>query len=176
MKNLIFIALVVLGLSSCKTLVPFTEDLRSSNNWNEAQLKQIQYYNSETIVLHRQLKSNETVIISGKIKMIDGKQVEEIIIKKGTPGIISAIPDGSRLAVSFEIGDDHYLTFGIDSKRGGRYYLRLKDFKKNQYALVSYFDKTYNIAPQALNAYLQVNMKKINKLKTELRVAKGRKL
>lgn len=168
--------LAIISLSSCKTLIPFSEELKTDNNWNEAQLKQIQYYNSETIVLNRQLKSNETGIVSGKIKMVDGKQVEEIIIRKGTPGIISAIPDSKRLAISFEIGDDHFLTFGIDPQRGGRYYLRLKDYKKNQYAVVSYFDKTYNISPQALNAYLQVNLKKINKLKTELRVAKGRKL
>ena len=176
MKNILFIAIAILTLSSCKTLIPFSEDLKTDNNWNDDQIKQIQYYNSETIVLNRQLKSNETGIVSGKIKMVDGKQVEEIIIKKGTPGVISAIPDSERLAISFEIGDDHYLTFGIDHNRGGRYYLRLKDYKKNQYAVVSYFDKTYNIAPQALNAYLQVNLKKINKLKTELRVAKGRKL
>ena len=176
MKNLIFIAIAIISLSSCKTLIPFTEDLKSSNNWTDSDIKQIQYYNSEAIILHRQLKSNETGIVSGKIKMVDGKQVEEIIIRKGTPGIISALPDSERMAISFEIGDDHYLTFGVDPQRGGRYYLRLKDYEKNKFAIVSYFGKTYNISPTALNAYLQVNLKKINKEKTDLRVAKGRKL
>lgn len=176
MKNLLLFASFVLLLSSCKTLLPFTNDLKTSNSWSEDDLKKIQYYNSETIILHRQLKSNETGIVSGKVKVVDGIKVEEIIIKKGTPGVVSAIPDQGRLAISFEIGDDHYLTFGIDENRGNRYYLRLKDFKRNEYALVSYFDKTYNIPPSALNAYLQVNMKKINKEEKQLRVAKGRKL
>jgi hypothetical protein len=150
--------------------------LKTTNKWTDEDLKKIQYYNSEIIVLHRQLNSNETDIISGKIKMVDGKQVEEIIINKGTPGIISALPDENRMAISFEIGDDHYLTFGVDEQRGGRYYLRLKDYEKNKFALVTYFDKTYNLEPMALNAYLQVNLKKINKQQSELRVAKGRKL
>lgn len=176
MKKLVLFALLIVSLSSCKTLIPFTDNLRTDNGWGDEELKQIQYYNSETIILHRQLNSNETGIVSGKIKMVDGKQVEEIIIRKGTPGVISAIPDGNRLAISFEIGDDHYLTFGIDQKRGGRYYLRLKDFQQNKYALVTYHGQTYNVGPQALSAYLQVNLKKINKLQKSLRVAKGRKL
>lgn len=176
MKNILLLAVLLLSLSACKTLIPFTDDLRSDNGWGDKELKQIQYYNSETIVLQRQLNSNETGIVSGKIKMIDGKQVEEIIIRQGTPGVVSAIPDGNRLAISFEIGDDHYLTFGIDQKRGGRYYLRLKDFEQNKFALVTYHGQTYNIGPQSLTAYLQVNLKKVNKLQKSLRVAKGRKL
>lgn len=176
MKKLVLFAFLIVSLSSCKTLIPFTDNLRTDNGWTDEELRQIQYYNSETIILHRQLNSNETGIVSGKIKMVDGKQVEEIVIRKGTPGVISAIPDGSRLAISFEIGDDHYLTFGIDQKRGGRYYLRLKDFEQNKFALVTYHGQTYNIGPQALSAYLQVNLKKINKLQKSLRVAKGRKL
>lgn len=176
MKKLLVFMMLLSFLASCKNLIPFTQDLKTTNKWTDEDLKKIQYYNSEIIVLHRQLNSNETDIISGKIKMVDGKQVEEIIINKGTPGIISALPDGSRMAISFEIGDDHYLTFGVDEQRGGRYYLRLKDYEKNKFALVTYFDKTYNLEPLALNAYLQVNLKKINKLQSELRVAKGRKL
>jgi hypothetical protein len=176
MRNIFFMAVALVVLSACKTLIPFTGELKSSNNWKDKEVKQLQYYNSEAIVLNRQLKSNETGIVSGKIKMVDGKQVEQITIRKGTPGIISTIPDSERMAISFEIGDDHFLTFGVDNQRGGRYYLRLKDYEKNKFAIVTYFGKSYNISPTALNAYLQVNLKKINREKTDLRVAKGRKL
>jgi hypothetical protein len=176
MKKLLFIALALLTLTSCKTLIPFTENLKTDNNWSESQIKQIQFYNSEAIVLKRQLKSNEVGIVSGKIRMIDGKQVEEIIILKGTRGIIAALPSRQRMAISFEISDDHFLTFGIDPQRGDRYYLRLKDYEKNKFAIVTYFGKTYNIEQDALNSFLQVNLKKINKERTNLRVVKGRKL
>lgn len=175
MKKLLIIAIVLLSFSSCKTLAPFTESLKNANDWKDNDLKQIQYYNSETIILHRQLNKNETGIVSGKVKVIDGKQVEEIIIKKGTPGIVTALPL-QKMAISFELGDDYYLTFGIDEKRGGRYYLRLKEYKKGEYALVTYQDKVYEVSPTALNSYLQVNLKKIDKQQRELRVAKGRKL
>ena len=43
MKNILFIAIAILTLSSCKTLIPFSEDLKTDNNWNDDQIKQIQY-------------------------------------------------------------------------------------------------------------------------------------
>jgi len=175
MRNLILFVSFLLVLSSCKTLVPFTEDLKKTNSWKDTDLKQIQYYNSETITLRRQLNSNETGIVSGKIKVVDGQEVEEIIIKKGTPGVVTALPD-NKMAISFELGDDYYLTFGIDKKRGNKYYLRLRELKDGRYAYVTYNNQAYQLSRSSLNAYLQVNMKKINNEQRELRVAKGRKL
>ena len=175
MKNLLIFAVALVALSSCKTLVPFTESLKDANAWQDDDLKQIQYYNSETIILHRQLNKNETGTVSGKIKVVVGKQVKEIIIKKGTPGVVTALPL-QKMAISFELGDDYYLTFGIDEKRGGRYYLRLKDYKKGEYALVTYQSKVYEVSPVSLTSYLQVNLKKIDNQQRDLRVAKGRKL
>ena len=175
MKNLLIFAFALVALSSCKTLVPFTENLKDSNSWKDTDLKQIQYYNSETIILHRQLNKNETGIVSGKVKVIDGKQVEEIIIKKGTPGIVTALPL-QKMAISFELGDDYFLTFGIDKKRGDKYYLRLRELKDGKYAIVTYNNKAYQLSPASLNSYLQVNLKKIDNQQRELRVAKGRKL
>lgn len=176
MKNLIPLLLAIVLLSSCKTLVPYSEGLKVENNWKENDLKSLQFYSSETIVLNRQLKSNSTGIVSGKVKTVDGKEIEEIIIKKGTPGVAVALPDNERIAVSFEISDDYYLTFGIDGKRGDRYYLRLKDYEKNQFATVTYVSKEFNVSPQSLNSFLMVNMKQVKKIKKKLRVAKGRKV
>ncbi|MGB0884863.1 MAG: hypothetical protein ACPGVH_02170 [Chitinophagales bacterium] len=176
MKNLILVFLSVILLSACKTLVPFTQDLKNDNGWKEAELKQIQFYASNSIVLHRQLSQSETAIESGKIKIRNGKKVEEIIIKKGTPGVLTSMPDGKRMAISFEIDDSHYLTFGPYSNKGDRYYLMLKEFKKNQYAKVTYVDKAFYIAPESLNAFLQIDIKKILKEDRKQRVAGGRKI
>lgn len=176
MKNLLYLCFGLLVLSSCKTLVPFTENIKEQNNWTNAQIDQIQFYTSESITLYRQLNNNSTDIVSGKIKTVDGRQVEEIIIKKGTPGVVTAHPDSERLAISFEISDDYFLVFGVDGKRGDRYYLRLKEYKKGAYALVTYVDKVFEVHPNSLNAFLQVNMKKINKEQRKIRVAKGRKI
>ena len=45
-------------------------------------LKKIQFYLSNDIVLHRELSGGKSDIVSGEIKMVRGKQIEEVIIKK----------------------------------------------------------------------------------------------
>lgn len=176
MKKLILLLIPVFLFSACKTLVPFTNELKEQNGWKVQELKQIQFYLSTSITLNRQLSNSATAIVSGKIKTVDGKQVEEIIIKKGTPGVLTEMPDNKRMAISFEIDDSHYLTFGPYENKGGRYYLMLREFKKNQFAKVSYIDKEFYISPESLNAFLQINMKKILKEERKQRVAGGRKL
>jgi hypothetical protein len=176
MKKLFIWILPVILLSACKTLVPFTNELKINNGWKESDLRQIQFYVSNDIVLNRQLNSSETEIVSGKIKTINGKQVEQIIIKSGTPGILTTQPDNRRMAISFEIDDSYYLTFGAYENRGGKYYLMLKEVQNNKMAKVSYVNKEFYISPSSLEAFLQVNMKKILKEERKQRVAGGRKI
>ncbi|MCB0537194.1 MAG: hypothetical protein KDE33_06660 [Bacteroidetes bacterium] len=176
MKNIILVSSLILLFSSCKTLVPFTENLKVENKWSDNELKSIQFYNSNTIILHRELNNNETGIESGKIKIIDGKEVEEIIIQAKTPGVVTSLPS-NKVAISFELDDSHFLVFGIDPKRNNRYYLRLKEkYNPNTGAKVTYNNKVYQISNGSLNSFLMVNLKKINKEQRNLRVAKGRKL
>lgn len=176
MKKLIFLLVPIFILSSCKTYVPFTNELKTNNNWNETDIKQIQFYLSNTITLHRQLGKSETKIESGVIKTVDGKKIEEVIIKKGTPGIVTNLADKKRMTVSFEIDDSHFLTFGSYENRDGRYYLMLKDYQKDKWSKVTYVKKEFYISPESLQAFLQVDMKKIKQEEREQRVAGGRKL
>lgn len=176
MKKLILLLVPILLLSACKTYVPFTNKLKTDNRWNESDLKQIQFYLSNTITLHRQLGNSETKIESGVIKTIDGKKIEQIIIKKGTPGIVSNLADQKRMAVSFEIDDEHFLTFGSYKNRGGRYYLMLKEYQKDKWTKVTYVQKEFYISPESLQGFLQVDIKKIKKEERNQRVVSGRKL
>jgi hypothetical protein len=52
----------------------------------------------------------------------------------------------------------------------------LHDYKLGQYQRVTYSGQIYDLHPNGLNAFLQVNQKRINKLQKQLRVARGRKL
>ena len=174
--KLLLIILPFLMLSSCKNYVPFTNTLKTDNGWGESELKKIQFYLSNSIVLHRQLGKSETKIESGVIKIVDGKKVEEVLIKKGTPGIVTNMADKKRMSVSFEIDDGHFLTFGSYSRRGGRYYLMLKGYEKDKRAKVTYVNKEFYISPESLKSFLQVDMKKINREERDQRVAGGRKL
>ena len=181
MKNFILLLIPIFFFASCKTLVPFTTELKQENDWSENELKQIQFYLSNSITLHRQLNESQTAIVSGKIKTVNGKKVEEIYIKKGTPGVVTKMSGFNVLGkksmgVSFEIDDSHFLTFGSYEKRGGKYFLMLREFKKGKWAKVSYVDTEFYISPESLSAFLQINMKKIQKEERKQRVAGGRKL
>lgn len=177
MKNILAFIFCVALLSACKTLVPFTQDLKSQHNWSKTDLQKIQFYLSNDVILHRQLLNSETAIQSGKIKMVNGKKVEEIIIRKGTPGVLTTNSKGKKMSVSFEIDDAHHLNFGTFSKKkDNKFYLVLDDYKKNEWYKVDYYGKSYYVSPQSLRSFLMIDMRKINKEENKQRIAGGRKL
>ena len=73
MKWLPLLFLAVVGLSSCsKTLTPYTTTLVNQNNWTDDEVQRIQFYNSDDIILTRELSSSDAAIVKGKIKMENG--------------------------------------------------------------------------------------------------------
>ncbi len=181
MKKLKFVlplAIFTILLSSCSPkLTPFTERLHQENGWSEGELKQIQFYVSEDIVLRRQATKGSSKIEHGEIKIIDGKRVEEIVIKKGTPGVFLFQPKEDRFAISFESReyDDPYLIFGPSKKARGRYTLRAKDWNKGRRGgKVSYDNKTYYTPTESAYAVLLVDLKRKRDTKVKSRTANGR--
>ena len=178
MKNYnIFLALValVLTLSSCAPrLTPFTQDLYEDYGWSEEELKSIQFYLSSPIVLRRAVNRGSTEIISGKIKMINGKEMEEVVIPSGTAGVLLFQPKTNRFAVSFEEGSDkRYLMFGPNPKVNDKFVLLAKDWDKSL-GKVSYEGKTWQTPSRSAYAALMVDLRKINHVKVDSRRAKGR--
>jgi len=174
---ILFLSVLIVGLSSCsRSYSPFTQKLYDTNRWSESDLKSIQFYLSDDIVLRRQVSNGSSEIISGEIKMVDGKQVEEVFIKKGTPGVLIFVPKENRLAVSFEDkGDRRFLMFGPNPKQGGRYTLRAKEWKRRR-GKVTYEDKTYYTEGESAYAALMVDLKKVRKVSVSSRKAGGRKI
>jgi len=166
-------------LSSCSPkLTPFTESLYEENAWSEDELKQIQFYVSKDIVLRRQASKGSSKIDRGEIKIVDGKRVEQIVIKKGTPGVFVFQPKEGRFAVSFESTkyDDPYLIFGPSPKARGRYVLRAKEWSNNnRRGKVSYAGKSYYTPSESAYAVLMVDLKRIRDTKVKSRTAGGRK-
>ncbi len=175
MNNFVLIIICSLSLAACKNLVPYTDALRQNHNWSDAQIKKIQFYTSREIVLQRQLSQDETVIQGGKIKIKDGRKIEEIIIQRGTPGIAIAVPSKDRIEVSFEKDDNHYLRFGINPNAGTKFTLLATDWN-NGIGKVNYSGKTYYTSPDAAYTILMVDLRKIQKTELNQRVAKGRKV
>ena len=82
---------VVLFLSGCNSLSPFTQKLYEDNNWSEADLKKIQFYLSDDVVLRREIGNGSADISDGRIRVVNGKQVAEVVIRKGTPATLYPI-------------------------------------------------------------------------------------
>lgn len=156
-------------------LSPFTQDLQEENSWTEEDLKRIQFYVSRDIKLHRDFKSGESKIEDGKVRMINGRKVEEVIISKGTPGVLVLNPKSDRMAVSFEGDDDRFLMFGPNPRFGDKYVLLAKEWKKSG-GTITYDGRPYYTDSSSAYSALMIDLRKIRKTKVNSRVAKGRKL
>ena len=175
MRNLIFFVTLTVFLSSCKNLVPYTDAMKKKYNWSDEQVKRIQFYVSHDIILHRELSQGSTDIVQGKIRTINGRKVDEILIREGTPGILTEIPKQNKMLVSFEVSDDHYLSFGVNPNVGEKYVLLASEWN-NGMGKIHYSDKEYYTDPDSKYAFLLVDMRKIQKMDIKQRVAKGRKV
>ncbi len=163
-------------LSSCSTrLTYFTQDLYDRYNWSETDLKKIQFYVSQDIVLKRELTGGSSDIVSGTIKIEDGRKIEEVIIRKGTPGAFIFSPKSDRFAVGFEDTNDRYLMFGPSPKFSDRYVMLASDWNRRT-GEVTYDDKKWRVSSDDAYAALLVDLRKISKVDVNSRVAKGRKV
>jgi len=174
---LFFSLLLVIVLSSCSPkLTPFTQELQEENGWSEQELKRIQYYLSEDVVLRIQKKKSGSKIESGEIKVVSDAEVEQILIKKGTPGVLVEVPKENRFAISFEDNrSNRYLMFGPNPKRGDSYALMASKWTRDKGEL-TYGNKKYYTPPSSSDAYLLVNLKKVRKKKVKSTTAGGRKV
>jgi hypothetical protein len=175
MKRLMLFLFIAGSLASCKNLVPYTDAMKTQHNWGNEQVKAIQFYTSHDIVLRRELAQGTTEIVQGKIKLVDGRKVDEILIMAGTPGVVSEIPKENKLLVSFEVGDDHYLSFGVNPNIGDKYVLLASEWR-NGMGKVHYAGNEYYTDRDSKNAYLMVDMRRIDKMSMKSHIAKGRKV
>lgn len=167
------VALLTLGACSPQ-LTPFTKRLYDENRFTEVDLKKIQFYLSDDIVLRREFSSADSRIEGGTIKMVGGRQVEEIVIPRGTPGVFLFSPKQDRFAVSFEAGgDERYLMFGPNPKAGGRFVLLASDWERRE-GTVTYEGKKFTVDAASAWASLMVDLKRMSTTNLKSRTAKGR--
>lgn len=179
MKSISWIFTAFLGiflLSSCgPTLKPFTQSMYEEYEWSERDLQNVQFYLSHDIVLTRKATGHETSIKEGKIRVKEGKKIEKVLIKRGTPGVLVFMPKKNRFAISFDHDDDKYLMFGPDRKANGRFVLLAKDWKRNV-GEMTYNNETYYTTSESALAHLLVDIKAAAKVKYSREQATGRKV
>ncbi len=174
MKKVFFSIIIIISIASCTPqLVPYTSSIQRQSGLSVNDLNKVQFYNSDRIVLFREVGKSTSEVISGDIKIVDGKQIEEIVINPMTPGIMVNAAGDQRFGISFEDGADRYLVFGLDPKKAGRYTIYGKNWKNHQ-ATIDYDGKEYRLAPHSSETILLVNLKKLNGTKVSSRTVKGR--
>ena len=181
MKNLFLFTIVTVALTSCSQKVYFTKETKEKLEAKGVDLKKIQYYNSETVVLLREIKEEEIKVAEGKVRIENGKNVEEIIIKRNTPGVFSEANTGNTMMVQFEKGNNKILPFISSKDYSGRkniYELGSLDVVNsggNRLAVVNYDDKKYSIV-YGNNAALLIDKSVLVKEERKTRVAEGVKV
>ncbi len=162
-------------IQSCAPRIPFTQTIREQYDLSENELKLLQFYNSNDIVLTRVEEDKKTKKTQdGTLKITTGKAYDQVIIKAGTPGVLEKSVDNQRIGISFE-DDGKYLVFGDPNNRKANYTLLAPKWENNR-AVLLYGGNEYYANQGASNIYLKFKMSKLNKIKRQTRVAKGRKL
>jgi hypothetical protein len=164
-------------LTSCSpTLSPFTQNLYEDNNWTEGDLRKIQFYLSDDIVLYRELTGGNSEIVQGEIKVVNGRKRDQITFRRGTPGVFLFSPKTNRFAVSFEDGgDDRYLIFGPNPKVANRYVLLASDWNRQQ-GVVTYAGQQWTVDANDAYTALMVDLERLQQVDVNTRVASGRKV
>lgn len=165
MSNILFGLLMGFVVMSCSPrLSPFTSSLITGYQYDDEALSRIQFYLSDDIVLHRQLSQGESTIDQGRIIIRDGRRVEEIIFREGTPGVFLFSPGDQKLAISFERGEDRYLMFGPTSRRingrnssEGIYGLLAKEWERD-HGIITYAGREYYTPNRSAYVTLLVDM------------------
>ncbi len=176
MKAWFVLTLMGLIATSCSNkLKYFTQDLYEDFGWTERDLRAIQFYVSEDIVLYKKLSAEEARISKGKIRIVDGSQVEEVIIEQGTPGVFVRSPKQERFAISFEDDASKFLMFGPSDKHNGRFVLLGKEWNKRS-GKITYGNEVYETSSSSAYAALMVDINKAYKTKYKSRRAGGKRV
>jgi len=165
MKYLLALSSFLLLMSACSNKYQyFTQDLYDEYQWSDAELQKIQFYVSEDIVLFRRLAGENSKITRGKIRVVDGSEVEEVIISKGTPGVFVQSPKTNRFAISFDSDQIDFLMFGPNKKARGKYVMLAKEWDRRR-GKVTYGGTTYETTSESAYAALMVDIKRAKKIK-----------
>jgi hypothetical protein len=168
---------VAFMVQSCgPELRPFNRSILQEGGWSDTDLKKIQFYLSDDVIIRRALTQGTSEITSGTIKIVKGEKVEEVRIKRGTPGVFLFKAKEDNFAIGFDgSSDKRYLMFGPNPKQRGTYVLLASEWKDRQ-GKVRYDDKFYFTDEGGAWANLLVDFKKIKKVEVSSNTVRGRKV
>ena len=169
--------LIIIALSGCAAKVPFTHEMRTEYSLTHEQLQQLQYYVSAKLVLQREMQEGEvSVTPSHRIRIFQGKRIDEIVITAKTPGICETVRS-HFLRISFEEGGS--MDFGCRSANGtsGNYAIYGSNWgsaRGGNVSYVSYRGVTYKTSNSGV--HLLINIEQLKEFEKSSRRLPGRRL
>lgn len=185
-KLLIILLLPLAFLSSCDSarmatndnlFVPYTKDLQDRVVSSNLDVKKIQFFIDQKLVLRRTLGNQKSDIKGGQILFENGLYIHEVIIPKYTPGVCDGI-DGDKIAISFELQNND-LRFAAHGDPQGAFTLSAKNWSGGT-GEITYDNATYAVkcatcADVAVTKLL-VKKSEARRLQTTQRVVRGRRV
>ena len=161
---------------SRNNFVPFTKDLKQKLEKENIDLKQVQFYVDQKLILNRNLGDQKLAVSSGIVKMENGKYVNEVIVPSFTPGVFEG-SEGERLLINFEKGNNN-LAFGPGSGYTFNDYVLYGTEWKNGTCAVTYdsnkFRARCGTCQDVASATLVIRKKVADKWERKSRTLKGR--
>lgn len=161
---------------SRKNYVPFTRDLRNKLEKENIDLRQVQFYVDQKLILSRNIGDQKVEVKSGVVRLENGQYMNDVIIPAFTPGICDAT-DNDKVMISFEKGNND-LAFGPGSGYTFNDYVLYGTEWRNGTAAVTYdsnkFRARCGTCSDVASATLVIRKSVLDKLERKSRTLKGR--
>lgn len=174
LRTILVLSIVMLVAASCSNKVPYTTYLANKYQLTESDLKKIQFYTSEDIILSTNESSSKMGTEKGEVVISSNTSQDQIIIKKGTPGILEKQVGTDKMSISFEVGEGKFLVFGSNGQREP-FKLQAENWNGGVGKL-TYAGKTYYASGNSGYAQLLIVVKSFQKRKSNQKVVEGRKV
>jgi hypothetical protein len=159
-------------------LIPFTQELYSKLYQYGLDIKKVQFFIDQKIVLSRVLDSAKASVSSGIIRFQSGRYINEIIIPAQTPCVLENY-DSESLDVSFEAGNNS-LKFVTNQPGSIEYYIFSGVNWENGTAEVTYDNNVYRATCLSCSNLTQVRLAvkqaDLDKIFKNTRTLQGRKV
>lgn len=156
--------------------VPFTRDLKLKLEKDNIDLKQVQFYVDQKLILSRNLGDQKVEVHSGVVKLENGKFINEVIVPAFTPGVCEGA-ENDKLMVSFEKGNNN-LAFGPGSGYTFNDYVLYGTEWRNGTAAVTFdsnkFRARCGTCQDVASATLVIKKSELDKIERKTRTLKGR--
>lgn len=181
----IVVLVLAISLPACRSskkttdrdrYVPFTRQLKDRLDRDNVDLRLVQFYIDQKVVMTRNLGDEKVEVSSGVIKFNNGQYINEVIVPSFTPGVCESVSN-DKLMISFEKGNND-LAFGLGNGYSANEYILYGNDWRNGSALVSFDNNKFRArcatCPDLSMVRLVVKKSEMDKIERKSRVLQGR--